>query len=60
MSLLDAIAELIRAAIRESECVGFFAIIIILLVIMHSQNLRRIDEIRQKLHDHTDNCPNGK
>jgi hypothetical protein len=56
----DLLIDLVRSVIREGECVSLFAIAILLIVVMHAQNTRRIDRINMRLKEHTDQCPNGR
>ena len=58
--MIDFLAELLRGAIKESECVALFTICIILIVVMHAQNTRKLDSLRQRLSEHTNKCPYGE
>lgn len=42
---------LVSAAAAKSECIGMFMIAILLIVMMHLQNTKRLDRLREELQD---------
>ena len=56
MEALSLLAELIRDAEEKSECVALFVLSIVLIVVMHMQNIRRFDDLRRRQEQHEKVC----
>ena len=58
--MLELLAELLRGAVKESECVALFLLCFALLFVLHASNVRRLDDLRRRLAKHEESCPNGR
>lgn len=53
----ELLVEIVRAVIKESECVALFTICVALLFTLHTFNRHRLQEIKRELEDHKQHCP---
>lgn len=53
---MNFIEHALTIALEKSECVALFVIIMLLLLIMHYSNLRKLDDLHRDLKDHTEKC----
>lgn len=58
--MYELLAELVRSAVHESECVALFVIALVLIVVMHAQNTRKLDALNARQTEHERHCEGGK